>query len=217
MDLKIVISDRHDIVRAGLRWVLDKDPELNVVAEASDVTQAVALARDLVPDIVVLELPMPGPEGLEATRQIVSLHKTRVIALSADADHDSVIDVLNAGASGYLLKMHAAEELIAAIQSVRTGKIALSSRIDSAAIESRTNHAEPQNHSRKKNGLTPRERDVLRLVADGKTTKEISDTLNVSIKTIEAHRSQIMTKLGLRSIAGLTKFAIRQGLTRLNE
>ena len=213
MDVTILIADSHDIVRAGMRSILEKNPRMRVVAEAEDGRTAIDYARELSPDFVLLDLAMPGLNGIDATHHIAGLDRPKVILLSASSDQELVHAALRAGASGFLLKSSAATELIGAIETVMAGRVALSATIDRSATENVVRQSIGRHRQANPHGLTPREREVLQLVAEGKTTREISELLHVSVKTIEAHRTQIMSKLNVRSIANLTKFAIRNGIT----
>jgi two-component system, NarL family, response regulator NreC len=188
---------------------------MEVVAEAQDGLTTVRLAKKLLPDIVIMDIGMPDMNGIDATRQIISETKgIRVIALSMHSDRRFVLQMLKAGASGYLLKDSAFEELELAIQTVMSSQPYLSPRITDVVIKEYI-HNIPANEATVFTALTAREREVLQLLAEGKTTKQIAVYLNISIKTIETHRQQVMEKLNMHSIAELTKYAIREGLTSL--
>ena len=215
MTITIVLADDHKIMREGLRALLEKQPDFEVAAEADNGLNAVQLAKKLKPDIIIMDIGMPGLNGIEATRQIAAeAPSTKVIALSMHSDKRFVIEMLKAGASAYLLKDSASEELASAIRTVISGKPYLSPNITDVVLKdylSTVSKTEPNAFTL----LTPREREVLQLIAEGRTTKQIATALFLSVKTVETHRQQIMEKLGLRSIAELTKYAIREGLTSL--
>ena len=215
MTIKILLADDHQIVREGLNAILAKHPDLKVVGEAADGRTAVRLARDLAPDVVIIDIGMPDLNGIEATRQIVAeVPGVKVIALSMHADKQFVSGMLKAGAAGYLLKYCASEELLQAIQTVRANRVYLSPDLVGLVVEDYVQQLEGRDASAFK-VLTPREREVLQLLAEGRTTREIAARLHVSVKTIEVHRKQMMDKLGLQSLAELIKYAIREGLTSL--
>jgi DNA-binding NarL/FixJ family response regulator len=215
MTIKILIADDHKIVRDGLRMLVEKQPEMAVVGEAENGRKAVHLALKMVPDVVIMDVTMADLNGIEATRQI---HKEqsqiKLIALSMHSDRRFVAGMLEAGASGYLLKDCAFEELAHAIQSVISNRIYLSPEITDIVIRDYVLKSSAKPSSAYAN-LTAREREVLQLLAEGKSTKQIANSLTVSIKTIESHRSRIMEKLNIHSIAELTKYALREGLTSL--
>ncbi|MBZ0156577.1 MAG: response regulator transcription factor [Alphaproteobacteria bacterium] len=214
MSLKVLLADDHKIVRDGLRTLLQKNADIEVIAEAEDGRETVHLVKKLSPEIVVMDIAMPDLNGIEATRQIMAEHPgIKIIALSMHSDKRFVMEMLKAGASAYLLKDCAFEELILAIRAVTENKTYLSPGIAGVVVEDFL-------HARKEEPsvfsvLTDREREVLQLLAEGQTTKEIASHLQVSIKTIETHRNRIMDKLGIHTIAELTKYAIREGLTSL--
>jgi DNA-binding NarL/FixJ family response regulator len=216
MNIRIIIADDHEIMREGLRNLINKQPGMEVIAEAEDGRMAVELVRELSPDVVIMDIAMPILNGIEATRQIMteSVH-TKIIALSMHSDRRFLANMLGAGASGYLLKNCAFKELIYAIQSVMSNQIYLSPAIVSIVIDDYVHHLSSADASNQ-SVLTPREREVLQLLAEGKTTKEIASCLNVSVTTIDTHRKNIMEKLGYHNIADLIKFAIREGITFLD-
>jgi DNA-binding NarL/FixJ family response regulator len=211
--MRILIADDHRIVREGLRSLLESQPDMKVVGEADNGRTAVEMAKELAPDIVVMDIGMPDLNGIEATRQVVNAQlPTKVIALSMHADRRFMSEMLKAGASGYLLKDGAFDELTVAIRSVAANKVYLSPRIADVVVEDYVRHlpkAEPSAFA----ALTPREREVLQLLAEGKATKQVAAVLHVSTKTVETHRRQLMEKLDLHSVAELTKYARREGLT----
>lgn len=216
MNTKILLAEDHKIVREGLRSLLDNEPGLEVLGEADNGRTAVQLTRTMKPDLVIMDVSMPDLNGIEATRQIISERPgTRILALSMHSDKRFVADILKAGASGYLLKDCAFEELVAAIRSVASGQTYLSPGIAGPVIQDYLRRlAEPEHSSYAL--LTPREREILQLLAEGRSTKQIAVYLHVSIKTVETHRRRIMEKLDIHSVAELTKYAIREGLTSLD-
>ncbi|HNZ58429.1 MAG TPA: response regulator transcription factor [Syntrophorhabdaceae bacterium] len=215
MGIKIILADDHKIIREGLRALLEKEPDMEVVGEANDGIATVRLTKNLNPDIVIMDIGMPDMNGIEATRQIISETKgVKVIALSMHSDRRFVLQMLKAGASGYLLKDSAFEELALAIKTVMLGQPYLSPKITDVVIKEYI-ISMPKNEETVFTKITAREREVLQLIAEGKSTKQIASFLNVSVKTIETHRQQIMEKLNIHSIAELTKYAIREGIASL--
>ncbi|HBA82817.1 MAG TPA: DNA-binding response regulator [Verrucomicrobia bacterium] len=215
MAIKIMLADDHKMIRAGLRALIEKQENMQVVAEASDGQTAVRLARKLAPDVVVMDVGMPDLNGIEATRQIVGLpHQPRVIGLSMYSDCKYVTQMLKAGASGYLLKNNAFEELVRAIETVMKKKTYLSSEISNTVVDEYRRIAQDKDGSAYAL-LTEREREILQQMAEGCSTKEIAGALGISDKTVETHRRNIMDKLNIFSVANLTKYAIKEGLTDL--
>ncbi len=216
MNIKIILADEHKIIREGLRNLIEKQIGFEVIAEAEDGLIAVKEAKKLAPDVVVMDIGMPGLNGIEATRQILAdSPQAKIIALSMHSERHFVSEMLKAGASAYLLKDSAFEELVQAIRASRANKIYLSPSIADKVIKDYITHIPGENFSAF-SILTKREREILQLIAEGKSTKEIASLLFISIKTIETHRQNIMEKLDLRSVAELTKYAIREGLTSLD-
>ena len=214
MRTTILLVDDHQVMRQGLRQLLLQEVDFQVVGEAGDGRSAVQLAAQNHPDVVVMDLTMPGLNGIEATRQILAkAPAAKVIALSAHSDHRMVAETLKAGAMGYTLKDSAFEELVLAIRTVRSGKLYLSPRLVGSVVDHYVRRDGEEHGAFAK--LTPREREVLQLMAEGKSTKEVASGLSVSTKTVETHRRQIMEKLDMHSVAELTKYAIREGLTSL--
>ncbi len=215
MAIKVLIADDHQIVRQGLRTLLEREPDLEVVAEAENGRNTVRLARDCHADVIIMDVAMPDLNGIEATRQIISeMPKMKVIALSMYADRRFVANMLKAGASGYLLKDCASEELVRAIRVVMAHKTFLSPGIADIVVKDYVQTPLGSEVSAF-SVLSNREREVLQLMAEGKSTNQIAECLHVSVKTVETHRQQMMQKLKMHSVAELTKYAIREGLTTL--
>lgn len=215
MAIKVLIADDHQIVRQGLRTLLEKEPDLEVVAEAENGRSTVRLVRERHPEVVIMDVAMPDLNGIEATRQIISeMPKVKVIALSMYADRRFVSNMLKAGASGYLLKDCASEELVRAIRVVLAHKTFLSPGVADIVVKDYVQTPMGPEAS-VFNVLSNREREVLQLMAEGKSTNQIAELLHVSVKTVETHRQQMMQKLKIHSVAELTKYAIREGLTTL--
>lgn len=217
MSIKILVADDHKIVREGLIALLQKNSQLQVVGEAENGRQAVQLAAELQPEVVIIDIGMPDLNGIEATRQIVADHPgVKVIALSMHSDKRFVKGMLKAGAVGYLLKYCATEELLTAIQMVMANRVYLSHDITGIVVEDYVQKLADTDSSVFQ-ALTPREREVLQLLAEGQSTRQIADALHVSVKTVEVHRKQMMDKLGLNNLADLVKYAIREGLTSIDQ
>lgn len=215
ISIRVLLSDDHRIVREGLRSLLEKEPDLEVVGEAEDGHSTVELARKLRPQVVVMDITMPGLNGIEATRRITEeVPAVKVLALSMHVDPRFVERILKAGATGYLPKDCASEELTRAIRTVSTNQTYLSPTIADIVRRDYLRQGSKADSS-VFSILTAREREVLQLLAEGKTTKDIAFRLGVSVKTIETYRQHIMAKLNLRSLAQITKYAIREGLTSL--
>ena len=215
MAIKILIADDHQILRQGLRTLLEKEPDLEVVAEADNGRSTVRLARESHPEVIIMDVAMPDMNGIEATRQIISeMPKVKVIALSMYADRRFVANMLKAGASGYLLKDCASEELVRAIRVVLTHKTFLSPGVADIVVKDYV-QAPLGREASVFSILSNREREVLQLMAEGRSTNQIAECLHVSVKTVETHRQQMMQKLKMHSVAELTKYAIREGLTTL--
>ena len=215
MITRILLADDHKIMRDGLRTLLEKHAHLEVIGEAQNGRVAVEQTLRLKPDVVIMDVTMPDMNGIEATRRILGeAGRVKIIALSMHADRRFVAEMLNAGVAGYLLKDCAYEELIQAVHTVMANQTYLSPVIAGILVEDyRTRLSKPKTLD--PSPLTPREREALQLLAEGKSTKAIASTLGVSDKTIDTYRQQIMKKLNLHSVAQLTKYAIREGLTTL--
>jgi DNA-binding NarL/FixJ family response regulator len=215
MTTTIVLADDHRVMREGMRSLLEKERGFSVVGEAQNGREALHLVREKKPDVVVMDIGMPDLNGIDATRRIaVEVPTVKVVALSMHSDRRFVTGMLEAGAKGYVLKSGAYEEVVAAIRAVISGRIYTSPEVTDVVMQDyvrKLTHPEPAPES----PLTPREREVLQLMAEGKTTKKIAQALHVSVNTVDTHRHRIMAKLDLHSVAELTKYAIREGLTEL--
>ena len=216
MSLRIVLADDHGLLRAGLKSLLEEDPEIEIVGETGNGREAVRLCRELSPDIIIMDVTMPELNGIEASRQLkAECPGTKVISVSMHSSRRFVVAMLRAGAVGYLLKDAASEELFTALSVVRAVQVYLSPSIASVVVEKildpsgdETAIASP---------LTPREKEVLQLLVEGRRARETADRLHVSIKTVQTHRRNIMDKLDLHSLAELTRYAIREGLISAEE
>lgn len=214
MPIRLLLADDHKLMREGLRALLSGESDIEVIGEASNGREIVKMVEDSSPDIVLMDISMPQLNGIDATRQIEDLPgNTRVIALSMHADRLFVQGVLKAGAAGYILKDSAFEELAQAVRAVSNGQMYLSPGVAGVVVEGflKTNSAPVVDEA----SLTAREREVLQLVTEGTSTRDIATQLHISVKTVETHRRQLMKKLDLYTVAELTKYAIRNGLTRL--
>jgi DNA-binding NarL/FixJ family response regulator len=212
------LADDHRILREGLRSLLAQQPDVTVVGEASDGASVIALARELHPDLVIMDVVMPGTDGIAATRQIrAECPATRVIALSMHSDRRFVSEMLRAGALGYLVKDSAFEELNQAVRTVMANRPYLSAVITGTLVEDFVRQASSMDRppASPLRTLTEREQEVLRLLADGKRVKEVAHLLTISSKTVESHRQNIMDKLEIHSTIELTRYALREGLTLL--
>ncbi len=213
--IRIILADDHRIIREGIRTLLEREEGLEVVGEANDGREVLRLHEKCRPEVVIMDIAMPNLNGIDATRQLVDKHPdTKIIALSMHSDHRFVAEMLQAGASGYLLKDCVYEELVRAIHLVCQNKTYLSPDIASVLVEDYRSQAKARKTSQTAT-LSAREREVLQLIAEGHSTREVAEILFVSVKTVETHRSQIARKLNLHSLAELTKYAIREGLTSL--
>ena len=216
MSIRIVMAEDHRMFREGLRHLLEKEKDFTIVGEAENGRTAVKLVEELSPDVILMDVNMKDLNGIEATRQIVAKFPlVKVIGLSMYSERQFVTEMLLAGAKGYLLKDSAIEELVFGIRQVVNKNVYLSPSIATGVIEEFTIGIQ-KDRSPVFAILTPREREVLQMLAEGQTTKQIAFSLGVSGKTIETFRQQIMSKLDIKTIAGLVKFAIREGLTSLD-
>ena len=215
MIVRILLADDHKIILDGLRSLLEKNPGFRVIGQASDGMTAVRLAAELSPDLAIVDVSMPALNGIDVTRRILADNpRIKIIALSMHNDGRYIAEALKGGALGYLLKESAFEELSTAIRTVMKGQRFLSAALADVVIKDYVRHLE-RTGSGAFSVLTPREREVLQSLSEGLPTKEIAARMGISIKTVETFRGQIMEKLDIHSVAELTKYAIREGLTSL--
>jgi len=213
--MRILIAEDHKLMAEGLCALINSRPDLDVVGVAHDGRAAVKMAMQLTPDIVLMDIGLPKLNGLEATRQITNYtNDVQIMALSMHSAKRYVEGMIKAGACGYMVKDCMFEEMSEAIDAVAEGKTYLCRKVAGSVLDNYFNSLK-QDRAPAAEALTNREREVLQLIAEGLSTREIADDLNVSIKTVETHRRQIMTKLEIRNVAKLTKYAIREGLTSL--
>lgn len=211
--ITVLLADDHRILREGIRSLLEKEPDIEVVAEASEGGEAVAKAQQLSPDLVLMDITMPGMNGLEATRQIKALKPgVKVLILTMHESNQYISQFLRSGASGYVLKDTAAQELVGAIRAVNQGDAFLYPSIARMLLEEYIQKVQSGEERGSYDGLTDREREVLRMVAEGKTNKEIADDLSLSVRTVQAHRANLMGKLHMHDRTELVRYAIRKGL-----
>jgi DNA-binding NarL/FixJ family response regulator len=216
MPIKVFLADDHAVVRDGLRLLLEAQADITVVGEAADGRETVRQVKRLRPDVVIMDITMPELNGIEATRHIRgSCPATRVVILSMHANKEHISRALQAGADGFVLKESAGKEVVEAVISVHSGHPYLSRRISEAMIEDYVYRRKAAQDKSPLESLSPREREILQLVVEGKTSANIGEILYLSPKTVETYRSRLMQKLGLKSIPDLVKFAIHQGLTPL--
>ena len=212
--IKGLLADDHKLVRAGIRSLLERLRDVEVIAEASDGREALRLVEENEPQVVLMDLAMPELNGLEATRRLTrTVPKVRVIILSIYSDQEHVYQALRAGAAGYLLKGAATEELELAIRSVAHGGTYLSPQVSKPVIMEYIRRTNVGLNSRER--LSPRQTQILKLIAEGRTTKQVAIELAISIKTVETHRSALMTRIGVRDVAGLVRYAVKTGLVDL--
>ena len=211
--VRIVLADDHTVMRNGLRLLLERQPNLQVVGEAADGRQAVALSETAHPDVVIMDIGMPNLNGIEATRQIVSHNpRTAVAILSMHSDEGYVIRALKAGARAYLLKDSAEADLLAAVRALTEGKSFFSPAISKILVEDYMRQLECRGAEDTYELLTNREREILQLLAEGRTNKEVANMLNLSLYTVETHRTHILQKLNLHSVPELILYAVRKGI-----
>jgi DNA-binding NarL/FixJ family response regulator len=213
MSIGVLLADDHAVVRDGLKALLEAEADLSVLGAAADGDAAVKEARRLKPDVVIMDISMPGLDGVEATRHILqALPATRILMLSMHGSSDHVLRALQAGARGYLLKESAGAEVVAAVRAVHAGRRYLSEKIADTAIDDfiATHHTASPLES-----LSAREREILQLIANGHSNPETARLLSLSVKTVETYRSRLMQKLGIDNLPALVKFAIEHGLTQL--
>ena len=210
--IAVVLVDDHAVVRQGLRALLEAEGDIAVIGEAENGREAVAVARKTFPDVVVMDVAMPGLNGLEATRQILrSLPSTKVLVLTSYGDDDYVTQLMGAGPSGYLVKQTAADDLLKAIRQVKAGRTFFSPVIARRMQQQSRAAFMVGDPSPRNEKLTSREAEVLQLVAEGLANKQIAAELSISIKTVEKHRQQAMNKLNIHEVAGLTRYALSKG------
>jgi len=211
--IRILLADDHTVMRNGLRLLLERQPNLAVVGEASNGRETVHLAETLNPDVVVMDIAMPNLNGIEASRQIVNAKpETAIVILSMHSDESYVIRALKAGARAYLLKDSAEGDLIAAIHAITDGKSFFSPAISRILVEDYMRQLEQRNVEDTYELLTAREREILQLLAEGKTNKEVAALLNLSVYTVETHRTHILQKLNLHNVPELILYAVRKGI-----
>jgi len=219
--LRILIADDHEVARRGIRSLLESHPGWDVCAEAKDGRDAVELATSTKPDLVLLDIGMPNLNGLEAARQILATNPNVAILILTMHDSDNVIrEVLRAGARGFLLKSDAGRDLVAAVEALESQKTFFTPRVSQMVLEGFLNREKKRSEiedvaNPSGDLLTAREREVIQLLAEGRTSKEVAVTLNLSVKTAETHRTNLMRKLGLHSVADLTRYAVRNGIVHV--
>jgi len=215
--IKVVVADDHTILRQGIKALLDNQEGIEVVGEAKDGREAIKTIEELLPDVILMDIAMPGLNGLEATRRIKKkFPKTKVVVLTMHANEEYIFQILNAGADGYLVKETAFQDLISAINAVHKGEAFMSPSISKKVMTDYIQRAQGE----EKVGfdtLTTREREILQLVAEGNSNKKIAEALFISPKTVETHRAHIMDKLNIHDRAGLIKYAIRKGMINLDK
>jgi DNA-binding NarL/FixJ family response regulator len=211
MKTRVLLADDHDLVRAGIRSLLEKMTGIEVVAETGNGREAIELTKTLLPDVILMDIAIPGLNGLEALARLTKeLPAVKVIILSMYTNEEYVLQALRAGARGYLVKDVAVNELELAIRAVTRGEIHLSPRVSNRVIGSYLERLGNEPSLREK--LTPRQREIVQLIAEGNSTKDIAFLLKVSVKTVEAHRAQVMARLGIHDVVGLVRYAMRMGL-----
>jgi DNA-binding NarL/FixJ family response regulator len=217
MPLRVLLVEDHELVRSGIRALLESTGEAQVVGEANNGRRAIEVARELNPDIVLMDLAMSELNGIDATRQLIALMPdVKVIMLSMHADEQYLFEALKAGARGYVLKQGAFGELANAMRDVISGKTYLSPSLSPMVMGDYVRRAKGDFAAGAGAALSPREREVIQLIAEGNTSAEVAERLHISVRTVDSHRHNIMEKLQIKSIAGLTKFAIRSGLCSLH-
>lgn len=213
--IRVAIADDHAILREGVKLLLEADPEIEVVGQAANGLEAVRVACEEKPDVILMDIQMPGVDGIEATERVRrQAPATRVLVLSQIDNEEYLVRLLQAGAMGYVLKQNAGEELVAAVHTVHKGHVYMTPAMASRFVTLFFRREEEKKS--RSSPLTPREEDVLKGIADGLTNREIADSLNVSIKTVQTHRGNIMEKLNLHDRVELVKYALRAGLVTLN-
>jgi len=214
--IRVLLADDHTIVRKGLRSLLDAESAIDVIGEAEDGREAIRKVEQLHPDVVVMDIAMPGLNGLEATRRIKKrFPDIEILILSMHATEEYIFQILQAGALGYVVKQSAPSELVSAIKNVWQGELFLSATISKRVIAEFIRRGERTTEQDSHDQLTDREREVLQLIAEGHSNREIAESLHISVKTVETHRAHVMDKLDIRGTAGLTRYAIRTGIISL--
>jgi two-component system response regulator NreC len=215
--VRLLVADDHKIFRQGIKKLLEEEPDLQVVGESADGRETVKKATELKPDVILMDIAMANLNGLEATKQIKKvLPETKVIMLTMHKNEEYVLQSFQAGASGYILKEGAVEELVSAIRSIHQDKSFLSPTVSKTLVDAYLRKMETGKTETPFDLLTDREREVLQLIAEGYTNREVAKQLFISVKTVEAHRAHIMQKLNIHDIAKLVKYAIQKGLVDLN-
>src|SRR5579862_2388631 len=218
---RILIADDHEVARRGIHALLESHPGWEVCAEAGDGREAVELAASSKPDLILLDIGMPNLNGLEAARQILAVSPEVAILILTMQDSDQVVrEVLRAGARGFLLKSDAGKDLVAAVEALQLQRTFFTTRVSQMVLEGFLDRDKPSDghHAKREDSediLTGREREVIQLLAEGKTSKEVAVTLNLSVKTAETHRTNLMRKLDLHSVADLTRYAVRNGIVQV--
>lgn len=210
----VLLAEDHTVVREGFRNLLETEADIKIIAEAKDGREAVAMAAKLCPDVVLMDIAMPELNGLDATRQILKAHPTsRVLILSAHSEDAYVANAVDSGACGYLLKQSSLQDVCEAIRTVAKGGTFFSKSVGRRIVRLRTRQSERTGKAGgSKSALTPREREVLQLIAEGKANKQTASDLGISIKTVEKHREHLMEKLDIHDTAGLTRYAMNEGV-----
>jgi len=211
--VRVLLADDHQLIRSGIRLMLEREPDMSVVGEASDGREAVALAKSLSPDVVIMDIGMPNLNGIEAAGQMTQENpKLAVMILSMHPDETYVLRALRAGARGYLLKDSAEADLIKAVHVVANGKSFFSPSVSRVLLDDYVRKLKRSRTDDAYDLLTPREREVLQLIAEGKSNKDIANLLNLSVYTVESHRSNLMDKLNIRGLPELILYAVRKGI-----
>lgn len=211
--IRVLIADDHTIVREGIRMILSAQPDIEVVGEAANGQEAIDLTRKLRPDVVVMDISMPGVSGINATKAIkAEMPEVNVLALTMHEDETYVFQLLKAGASGYVLKRGAASDLVNAVRAASKGEAFLYPSVAKAVVQDYLQRVEAGEERERWDGLTQREREILKLIAEGYTNREIAQKLYISVKTVQTHRAHILEKLGLHDRTELVRYAIRKGL-----
>lgn len=211
--IRIVLADDHQLIRSGLRVLLERQPDLSVVAEAKDGREAVAAVQSLKPDVLVIDIGMQNLNGIEAARQLTESHSdAAIVFLSMHSDESYVLRALKAGARGYLLKDSAEADLIRAIHAVAGGKSFFSPAVSKVLLDDYMRKLQRSGAEDAYDLLTPREREILQLLVEGKSNKDVANMLNLSVYTVETHRSNIMQKLNLKGVPELILYAVRKGI-----